>query len=367
MHPTCLIRFFKIVFLLITATILAAEDFGFSADVGVLPTSMGTVGERVELATTLPPFFNLSFEGVQERILTANADMDLYGGPVRGDTSRESLRGRGRAGAALSLGGFRLAPYAAFTAESSSAYTIVRLIQEGSGLPENTSRFMDIQASESIFAPEIGASASFSIPFAASRLSVSLDAYLSPAASWTMDTSRFLTNVGWPTPTQAGIVYPYIAWAVREEELEVTASSWGASASAEAVFGRAGLALSFFGNISRLEYSGVSDIGTRTFVPYKTWDGVTPLDDLPLAIVKAEGSDAAKVALGQWRMEAGASLRLIFMRDLFRLRAAPRVGVSWATFSKDYRYDYLDAGAGLEAEKWIESYGFVRFIISLGL
>ncbi len=200
-----------------------------------------------------------------------------------------------------------------------------------------------------------------------SRLSVSLDAYASPAAAWSMDTSRFLTHVGWPTPTQAGIVYPYIAWAVRKENLEVSAASWGASVSAEAVFSRIGLALSFFGNLSRLEYSGVSDVATTTYVPYKTWDGATPLDDLPLTIIKAEGSDAAKVALGQWRMETGASLRLMFMRDMFRLRAAPRVGVSWATFTKDYRYDYLDGGAGLESEKWIESYGFVRFIISLGL
>jgi len=87
-----------------------------TGDVGLAPTSMGTVGERMEIVLALPPWLRVRAEGYNDRYLVAASEMELYGGPVFGDFYRNATVGRVEVATGLSAGPARI------TADASGRY-----------------------------------------------------------------------------------------------------------------------------------------------------------------------------------------------------------------------------------------------------
>ena len=348
-------------YLLLSATMVLtarAEGFSIQGDIGLAPTTMGTVGERVELNVRLPPTLRLQFSGYNDRYLSAAQEMDLYGGPVFGDASRDVRIGQLNLHAGFSLGSLKLTPFISGSYESAEGYTIVRLLQPGSNLPEETSRFMDIKIDESI----IDFSGGCSIDLARRGVYLSVSGEFSPVALWVIDTSRFLSGVTWPgepVPEPGIIVNPSLYWAIRKEALELNTTRYGASVSAWFELVRLGLSLSAFGQFSRLAFSGMSDIRIKGYTPYKTGDGATELDELPLDFLESSQTNSALVNITHDEIEAGLNIRLVFLESLLNLRGAPGLIVSYGKQSREYLYDYLDSDPTLSAEMWIEQYSFM--------
>ncbi|GEM_PF-3330233 len=344
------------------AVAAAGAQPGFSASVGVNPTTMGTVGENIALRYSIPPYFTLAAEGRQENLLSADQRFELYGSQVSGDMSRKALIGRALVGAGIGLGAFSVSPYAAFDIESATTYTIVRILESGAGLPEDTSSLMDIRGRELIYGPTFGADMGLSL----TAFSLSLGGYFSPYALWSVDLERFMDRVTWPT-AGSGITYPVFFWGRRAEALELESflagGSLGMGLSLPALKSRFGLS----GSARYLWYAGNSIVNVKTDTPYKNYDGVTAPDDLPLQIISATENLNAYTELDDMRIEAGLSWELVFLKDALRLRSAPSIAVSYALIRRGFVYRYLDASPSLKNESWIEQYGFVRFSLSLGI
>ena len=198
---------------------------------------------------------------------------------------------------------------------------------------------------------------------------LSVSGEFSPVALWTINTSRFLSGVTWPgepVPDPGIIVYPSLYWAIRKEALELNTTRYGASVSAGVELVRLGLSLSAFGQFSRLAFSGMSDIHIKGYTPYKTGDGATELDELPLDFLESSQTNSALVNITHDEIEAGLNIRLVFLESLLNLRGVPALAVSYGKQSREYLYDYLDSDPTLSAEMWIEQYSFMRLVLSFG-
>lgn len=341
-----------------------AEGFGLTADAGVAPTSMGTVGESIAVGLTLPPVFRLDLQGSRMKYLENAADMELYGSKVFGDTSRDSLIGAARLGAVFNVGPFSLNPWGAVSADNSHSYTIVRLLEPGSGLPQDTSRFMDVTGDETV----IDMGGGLDLAYTAPRFSFSLSLFLSPTSLWTVETSRFLSGATWPEEIPPpGPVSPTLYWSVRDESLDLTALKYSVNGSVRVVPGKGTLAFGLFGGYSSLAYAGVADINTTGYVAYKTGDGSTPVDELPLEMIETKSRNPARVELSRNSIEAGASCELLFLRELLKVKGSPSLRVSWIRQSRTFFYRYLDDAEDLSAERWEEIADFVKVAISFGL
>jgi hypothetical protein len=326
---------------------------------------MGTVGEKFTLAFALPPWLRCTVELLDERYLLAAEDMELYGGSVFGDASRTSRTGQIRLGLGFPLGQVRFLVEGSGRYESGEGYTIVRLIETGSGLPEDTSRFMDIKTDETVLDAGVTASAGLD----AGRLSLDLSGSFSPFADWSISRSRFLTGLTWTQTeviSQGLVVYPTLSWSIRKEALSLEASRYGASLSARYRLRVPAIEVSAFGMFSRLAFTGVSDILVKLYVPYKIGDGLNAVGDLPLEIIEAMVSNAARIKLVHDSLGAGMEIRLTFLKTLLRLRGAPGIAVTYGVQSREQLYEYLEDDPALTAEQWIERYDYFRLILSFG-
>lgn len=344
---------------------VGAEGFSIQGDIGLAPTTMGTVGERVELNIRFPPMFRLQLAGYNDRYLSAAQEMDLYGGPVFGDASRDVTTGRLSLHAAFNLGPIRLTPYLSGSYESAEGYTIVRLLEPGSDLPEETSRFMDIKTGETI----LGLSGGCALDISRRGTYLSVSGHFSPVALWSIEKSRFLAGVNWPgepIPASGTTIYPALYWAIRKENLDLNAKRYGASASAGLELSRLGLSLAAFGHYSRLVFSGMSDIKISGYNPYKWGDGATEVGELELRFLLSNQTNSALVSITHDEIEGGLNVRLGFLKQLLNLRGAPGLSVSYGRQSREFVYDYLESDPTLSAEMWIEQFGFLRLVLSFG-
>lgn len=342
-----------------------SDGSALTGGVGLAPTSMGTVGERLEVVLILPPWLRVRAEGYNDRYLVAASDMELYGGPVFGDSYRNATVGRVELSTSFSAGPARISADASGRYEYGQGYAIVRLLEPDIGLPEDTSRFMDIKTTESIldFAVGLGLVLDLGI------LDISASANVSPLARWTIDRSRFLTGV---TFVQTGvissgtIVYPTLSWSVRQELLELDALKYGGTLTAGYELVRPSMNFEAFFSFARRSFSGLADIFVTGYIPYKTGNGSDAVSDLPLQIIEAEQTNAAMVEIVHDELEAGLDIRFGFLKPLLRLRSAPGLAVSYGIQSRKQVYDYLDDDPSLSAEQWIERFGFIRLLISFG-
>lgn len=340
-----------------------AEPFGFSANAGVAPTTMGTVGETLSVGATLPPVFRLSLSGTRMTYLQSASEMELYGSDVFGDTSRKTLAGTARLGAAFTFRGFSLEPWGMAGIDSSDSYTIVRLLEPGSGFPQDTTRFMDVSADETV----IDAGGGLDLGYSSPSVSIRLSGFLSPMSGWTIESQRFLTNAYWPVAIPSGQTQPVLSWTIRDESLELTAVKYSFDGSVRFAPRKKGVALSLFGSWSHLSFAGVSDIISTAYIPYKAGNGSTPVENLPLELITSDAVNPARVELSRTAVEAGLRCELLFLKERLKTRGSPAVSVSWSRHSRSYDYRYLDVSEDLSAEKWVETANFFKFALTLGL
>lgn len=340
-----------------------AQRVPISASVAVAPTTMGTVGESLSLRWDIFPFLNLMADGRQEKLLSSDQAFELYGSSVSGDSSRDVLSGSVRLAASFDVGPLSLSPWAAFEAEWAKTYTIVRIIETGSGIPEDTSGFMDLRGEEMVAGPAVGLD--LGVGLAGGAVDLSAQGYFGPAAGLTIGLDRFMDRAGWPT-TGSAQTFPYYFWNRRSEDLSVSSTYYGGSISADLGLRSPRIRIGLRGSARRLGYAGLSDILVRNDIPYKDYTAGAP-DDVPLMIIPTENTLTARVTLDFLSLEGGVELGLGFIQDALRLRGEPSIGISYAAIVRSFDYDYTSAEPGLTAERWTERYGFVRFSVTLGI
>lgn len=337
------------------------EDFVFSADAGAAPTTMGTVGQYLRLQGLYGSFFQVELTGNSEKKLIQNQPLNLFGARAQGDQGRDSLSGLGRTTFQWNLLEMWIALAAGGQVDYSTGSTLARVLEPGLGLPADTTRFMDISLVEWTKEAFLGASVGWTTGVFGFRVSYNY----SPLVWWTQSSDRLLTGLVWPLEYPTGITYPTFYWSERKEELDLRARRsqgdfhlhW--DASPVGFFG--------FGAWEQRVFSGVTDISIRGTLAYKEGDGATPVSNLPWKFVRSNLVLAAALDLSQSRIEAGAGLRLWFLKDLAGLNYPPEIRISYSLSQRKYLYDYLEDRPELTQETWTEDYGYVSFRITLGL
>ena len=213
-------------FVFLTLQPVVAQRAPFSASVGIAPTTMGTFGESISLRWFPLSFLGLTFEGSQDRLLSSRQEFELYGSTVLGDSARDSLLGSARLEGNFDLGTLQLSPWAAFEYESAETYSIVRVIETGVGIPEDSSGFMDLKGKETVLGPALGLDLSLSLGRGLAGFRA--QAFLGPAADLSIELDRFRSVAGWPASGTA-VTMPYYFWTRRSEDLKVTSSYYGGS------------------------------------------------------------------------------------------------------------------------------------------
>jgi hypothetical protein len=324
---------------------------------------MGTFGESLSLRWNPLPFLGLALEGGQERLLAAEQEFELYGSAVKGNSSRDVLRGAARLSGDFSLAGLGLSPWAAFELEQASTYSIVRIVESGSGIPEDSAGFMDLRGRESLLGPVVGLDLAFALP--GGFLDLDAQAYLGPLASLSIQLDRFRSLAGWPASGSATTM-PFYFWSRRSEDLKVKSSYYGGSLALDLRLRRPDLRLGLRAQGRRMGYAGLSDALVQNDIPYKDYVAF-PAGDGPLEMISSTDSLTAFTSLDFLSLEAGIELGFGFLKTALGLRSEPSLGLSWAALVRSFSYDYSSEEAGLSAERWTERYGFVRFSATLGI
>ncbi len=162
-----------------------------------------------------------------------------------------------------------------------------------------------------------------------------------------------------------GITYPSLYWSVRKEFLDLRAHRYAGKLKLQ--WDGPELGFYGFGSLDLLEFTGVTDITTQGTIPYRTGDGLTPVENLPLRFLQTKNINAAALVLQRSGLEAGAGIRLWFLKNLVGLNYPPDVQISYNISTRNYLCDYLEDRPDLSAEKWTEVYSYFRIQVSLGL
>jgi hypothetical protein len=322
---------------------------------------LGTVGESFGVRATAPPCFSLELSGKQENYVASAVPFELYGAEASGDTNRSALSGLARAAADLKLGPLSLSPFVAYSGESARSYAIARIIETGAGFPEDSVGFLDLKGEELSGGPAAG----LDFSLAGGAWSLGGGAYLMPRSAWRIRLGRFIDRLTWPS-SGTGIVYPIFYWGRRAEAFDLSAVQYGGDLAIGVPLDGIGCRLSIDLSARRQSFAGLADIDVKSTTPYKQYAaGVAP-DDLPTLFIETDKTMTAKVAFDDFRAEAGLGLRLDFLARALKLRASPVATIAYALLRRRFDYSYPDDPTAPDAERWIESYGFVRFGLELG-
>jgi len=297
------------------------------------------------------------------KYLQSAVDMELFGSDVFGDASRDSLSGSVRLGAFFAFAGFAVRPWGRAGIESSDSYTIVRLIEPGSGFPQDTGRFMDVESKDAV--SDFGAG--IDLGWSGSACSCSLSGYYAPSNTWTREQFRYCATGAWTLDAALNRYYFQTSWSRRDEAASLDASKLALSGAFGWRIARIGITVGAFCAWSAIRASGLTKIPYVLYYGYKDPSGATAESDLPVSLIALPGELTAHADLANESYEAGFSCALDFLGAFLRSRGSPSVSVSWIRQIHASRYRYLDAPAGLAGEQWTEVSDFFKVALFMGV